>query len=202
VIGNTAVKIDLSVLVIFPELEVGYILDEVFLLFPGTMSTYGFDEEEIRSLVQEYRMTHDQIFRYLETKYGGQGIRGLSTRSVKRFCKLKGISRRSGVSNAQLHDIVLKSVTEVGPYYGYRTLKGHIEYNYASNVAEKRIQKTMKIVDPLNSTARLVAATRKLNPKTYHAPYFGYNLHMDQNEKVCGCVYEGFLAFIAHEIFF
>ena len=43
--------------------------------------------------------------------------------------------------------------------------------------------------DALRRT-RLLGTSRQMNPLTYYAPYFGYNVHFDQNEKLVdfGCV--------------
>jgi hypothetical protein len=63
-------------------------------------------------------------------------------------------------------------------------VKGHIECNYVKGISEKRIAAMLKNVDPVNADARKTGISQKLNPRRYHAPYFGYNLHVDQNEKV------------------
>lgn len=63
-------------------------------------------------------------------------------------------------------------------------LKGFLQFKYGLNAADKRIATAMKDVAPNQHLLRQQGMQNQVNPQRYHAPYFGYNLHMDQNEKV------------------
>ena len=51
-------------------------------------------------------------------------------------------------------------------------------------VAEERVGKALKQVNPGYNEARSDRARRQFNPIPYHANYFGERLHVDQNEKL------------------
>ena len=49
---------------------------------------------------------------------------------------------------------------------------------------EERVGKSLSRVSPVYSQARKTATARLVNPRCYHADYFGHKLHLDQNEKM------------------
>uniref|UniRef100_A0A914UQP7 Integrase catalytic domain-containing protein n=1 Tax=Plectus sambesii TaxID=2011161 RepID=A0A914UQP7_9BILA len=50
--------------------------------------------------------------------------------------------------------------------------------------SQRRIRAAQAVVAPSYLTNRRADAQRQTNPQPYRAPYFGDNLHMDQNEKL------------------
>ena len=58
-------------------------------------------------------------------------------------------------------------------------------------VSQRRISKSLQRVAPIDFDARRRDVLEKTNPIPYYAPFFGYNIHMDQNEKLqCyGCTH-------------
>ena len=51
-------------------------------------------------------------------------------------------------------------------------------------VSQRRITRSLRIVAPRAQDARRRDALDRTNPIPYFNPYFGYKVHMDQNEKV------------------
>ena len=49
---------------------------------------------------------------------------------------------------------------------------------------EVRVGTILRELNPSASSRRAETAGRSLNPRTYHADYFGHKLHFDQNEKL------------------
>ena len=72
---------------------------------------------------------------------------------------------------------------KVGPTYGRKTLCG-LHAADGVRVAEERVGKALKQVNPGYNEARSDRARRQFNPIPYHANYFGEKLHVDQNEKL------------------
>ena len=60
---------------------------------------------------------------------------------------------------------------------GYLRSKG-------TSISENTVAKVMKKIHPYHVSERHFKAGRSLNPKPYHADYFGQKLHIDQNEKL------------------
>ena len=72
---------------------------------------------------------------------------------------------------------------QVGPTYGRKTLTGLLA-SEGVKVAEERVGKALKEVNPVYHQARYHRAERRLNPIPYHASHFGNKIHIDQNEKL------------------
>ena len=53
-----------------------------------------------------------------------------------------------------------------------------------TSISENIVAKLMKEIYPYHASERHFKAARHLNPKPYHADYFGQKLHIDQNEKL------------------
>lgn len=65
----------------------------------------------IENLVYRENKTYIQISELLQKRFPNE--RGFSERSVRRYCKETGISKRSGVDEAELYDIVADTVAKV-----------------------------------------------------------------------------------------
>ena len=57
-------------------------------------------------------------------------------------------------------------------------------YLRSKGISENAVAKIMKNIYPYHASERHFKAARNLNPKPYHADYFGQKLHVDQNEKL------------------
>uniref|UniRef100_A0A915IHI6 Uncharacterized protein n=1 Tax=Romanomermis culicivorax TaxID=13658 RepID=A0A915IHI6_ROMCU len=53
--------------------------------------------------------------------------------------------------------------------------------------SQQRVGDALKRVLPVYHENRRKGIQNQLYPSPYYAPYFGYNLHMDRNEKVINC---------------
>ena len=58
------------------------------------------------------------------------------------------------------------------------------ESSQCREISQRRISRMLKKVAPCAHRERAHDLLEKTNPIPYHAPYFGYKLHMDQNEKI------------------
>ena len=52
-------------------------------------------------------------------------------------------------------------------------------------VSQRRVTRALRRVAPVELDERRRDAIDRTNPIPYFNPYFGYKIHMDQNEKVC-----------------
>ncbi|XP_033470470.2 uncharacterized protein LOC117249161 [Epinephelus lanceolatus] len=109
------------------------------------------------------------------------GGRGFSERNVRKFCADHGCSLM-GLSDAHLELEVAKAITETGPTYGRRMMKGCLAMK-GVHAAETRIGSVLRTMHQPYHEARRQGA-RNLNPVPYHAEYMGHKIHMDQNEKL------------------
>ena len=73
---------------------------------------------------------------------------------------------------------------QVGPSYGRKMMTGYLRGVKGVRVAEVRVGGALRELNPAASSRRAETAGRSLNPRTYHADYFGHKLHFDQNEKL------------------
>ena len=58
-------------------------------------------------------------------------------------------------------------------------------------VSERRVDKSLRLVNPGYNYAWRTNTARQMNPIHYHADYFGHKLHVDQSEKLVmfGCTH-------------
>ena len=63
-------------------------------------------------------------------------------------------------------------------------MKGHLLSRHNINASKRRVLTAMEHVAPGNFESRRTCARRRLVRRTMHAPYFGYMLCIDQNEKL------------------
>ena len=139
------------------------------------------DPEEIRYRILSLHETRKEIAQYLQQKYPGQT--GFSVRSVRRFCKKQGITRRSGIDDDSLDYIVEDKINVVGHSYGRKTMAGLLAAD-GMRVGERRVGRSLKRIAPEQQALRARVAHRLLNPVVYIAHHFGHKLHLDQNEKL------------------
>ncbi|XP_020899410.1 uncharacterized protein LOC110238104 [Exaiptasia diaphana] len=144
------------------------------------------DENYIRTLVVERRWTHKEISNFLKENYPGKD--GLSEMSVRRYCKVNNIHKSSRLPDNQLDVVVSNAVSQVGPTYGRKMLKGKLEAE-GVRVHDKRISKSLQRVAPGYHQQRVQNTARLFNPLPYKSDYFGHKIHLDQNEKLVmyGC---------------
>ena len=73
-----------------------------------------------------------------------------------------------------------------GHCYGRAMMQGAIHLQYGALlgcVSQRRISKSLQRVAPIEFDARRRDISEKTYPIPYYASYFGYKIHMDQNEK-------------------
>ena len=139
------------------------------------------DENLIRYMV--YRgESHAKISNYYQSLY--PGLRGLSARSVRRYCRRNDIHL---ISNTDIENIVRQFVQYYGHTYDRRLMQGSIRYELGISsgaVSQRRVSNALRAVAPAAYQARARDAVIRTNPVPYFAPYFGYKCHLDQNEKI------------------
>lgn len=74
-------------------------------------------------------------------------------------------------------------IFQLGCTYGRKMLKGYLD-STGIVCSVSRVGQSLARVNPDNHARRLRGIQGQVNAQKYHAPYFGYNLHVDQNEKV------------------
>ena len=136
-------------------------------------------ESEIRQRVADGQ-THEQISSFLRAVFSSQ--RGLSSRSVRRFCAMSGIRYRSGLTNAELDNVVSSQVHTVGHSYDRRSMQGLLR-SQGIRVSQ-RIGSALRRTFHQAHSQRLTNIVHHINPIPYHATFFGEKLHFDQNEKL------------------
>ena len=68
-------------------------------------------EAFIRKKVEKERWTHVKLSAFLRESY--PGMRGVSIRSMERFCSVKGIHKSSRLSKQQLDEAVSDAIAKV-----------------------------------------------------------------------------------------
>lgn len=79
--------------------------------------------------------------------------------------------------------IVATAVSQVGPTYGRKTMKGLLA-SRGVIAGDKQIGRSLATVQPAYLKRRLTRTESETNPHMYYAEYFGHKLHVDQNEKL------------------
>ena len=80
------------------------------------------NKEKVEHLAVNEARTHEEVYQILLKRY--PGIKGLSCRSVRRFCKSHGITRRSEVDDETLDTVVHNQIELLGHCYSRRTMQG------------------------------------------------------------------------------
>ena len=147
------------------------------------MAAFGevADELFVRDLVIR-GVSYREISDYYRSQY--PHIRGLTERSVRRYCNERSIRR---ISNDELDAIVAQHIDLYGHSYGRRMMQGSIRAMLgitSGGVSQRRISEASRRVAPHAFQARTYDTLQRTNPIPYFAPYFGYKGHFDQNEKV------------------
>ena len=63
---------------------------------------------------------------------------------------------------------------------------------FSGVVSQRRVAKALQQIAPHANELRACDIYKRTNPVPYFAPYFGYKVHMDQNEKIAqsfGCTH-------------
>ena len=79
--------------------------------------------------------------------------------------------------------------SQYGHTYGRRMMQGTLRYQLQQGsrrfeISQRQISSMLKKVAPSAHDERAHDLLDRTNPVPYYAPYFGYKLHMDQNEKL------------------
>ena len=129
-------------------------------------------ERDIRRLVEE-GMSHSAISLYLR-QCEPSIHRGLSERSVRRFCGQRQIHYRSRLTDAELDRRVHDAVRSVGHSYGRRTMHGFLR-SQNLHVSQRRSGRALLRVAPRPTHSRRTRTYRQTNPVPYRANYYGEN---------------------------
>lgn len=135
-------------------------------------------------------MTHHDIAIHLQQIY--PDTKGLSERSVRRYCGNQNITR---MTDDELDGIVEDFVTRYGHGYGRSMMQGSIRAAIGITVgimSQRHVSNSLRRVAPVEFEQQTRDLLERTNPIPYYAPYFGYKVHMDQNEKIgqsIGCTH-------------
>lgn len=141
---------------------------------------FSTHEDIIRDLISQ-GWTYDQISDHLSSLTGES--RGLSARSLRRYCADRCIGRRSMcIDDVELERVLLVAIARVGHSYGRRSMQGLLA-SEGVQVSQSRLSSIMERIAPIQHAARQQDAHRLLNPIPYRARCYGAKLHLDQNEK-------------------
>ena len=149
------------------------------------------DKELVRELIS-CGCSYDEIAQELRSALGT--VRGFSARSLRRFCQNNGL-RRQPVSNEELDYLVTRNIVRYGHSYGRTMMQGSIRADLPLSArrapSERRVSEALRRGAPEAFEARTRNVLDRTNPIPYYAPYFGYKLHIDQNEKLVmfGCTH-------------
>uniref|UniRef100_A0A914VGW3 Uncharacterized protein n=1 Tax=Plectus sambesii TaxID=2011161 RepID=A0A914VGW3_9BILA len=83
----------------------------------------------------------------------------------------------------QLSRAVDEATREVGGTYGRKVMRGYLRLK-GVRAGVNQIGAAQRRVAPFYADNRRRDLQRQVNPQTYRAPHYGYNLHFDQNEKL------------------
>jgi len=147
----------------------------------------SMDVEEMKKLIAEEKpRTIDQL-----VDVAAQRLNlNISRPSMYRFIKANNLNLAPKyIGDTELIEEIKAVISRHGPYYGRKTVKGALAAE-GIHASQRRIGKHLRQIHPQNHIRRALNVHRQLNPGKYRAPYFGYNLHLDQNEKLVdyGCV--------------
>ncbi len=99
--------------------------------------------------------------------------RGLSSRSVRRYCNAHGIYRQGRLNVCDVDKLIERAAYELGPSYGRRTLNGYLRAQGAV-LGEQRVRNAMTRVAPAYIGERRV---HSYNPIPYYAEYHGHKVY-------------------------
>ena len=122
--------------------------------------------------------------------------RGISKRSVRRYCKDRSIHR---LTDRELDVIVGDFLELYGHGYGRSMMQGSIRARLgvlSCAVSQRRVARSLQRPAPMAYEARARDLLERTDPIPYYAPYFGYKCHIDQNENIAqtyGCTHVALL---------
>ena len=109
--------------------------------------------------------TYERISAYIQQLTGRS--RGFSCRTVRRFCRDRGMLLRHTLGDVELDQCV---ILRVGHAYGRKTMQGLLR-SHGIVVSQSRIAASLRRVAPIPYHARRADAHRMLNPFPYHASH-------------------------------
>ncbi|XP_067098565.1 uncharacterized protein [Osmerus mordax] len=130
--------------------------------------------------MRQEKCSYADIANNITAQFGVE--RGVSARSVRRFCAENVVPKRNALTTQQLQVEVASAINEAGPTYGRKMLTGYLAAK-GVHAAERRVGSILEnLCQPYN--AERYNGARNLNPSPYYAKYMGHKLHIDQNEKL------------------
>ena len=103
-----------------------------------------------------------------------------------------GITR---LTDTELDELVGRFVANYGHTYGRAMMQGSIRASIGVTfgaVSQRRVSDSLRRIAPGAFEARTRDLIERTNPIPYYAPFFGYKVRMDQNEKIAqrfGCTH-------------
>ena len=128
-------------------------------------------EREIAARVTA-RETYQQISQNLRQR--NPSIRGLSARSVRRFCVSRGIHYRSRMNDQELDVHVALRVQTVGHSYGRKTMQGLLRVS-GIRASQRRVGHSLSRVAPGPHHSRRQLTHQRINPVTHLVAVDGYS---------------------------
>ena len=138
-------------------------------------------EAVVRQMVEIESKSHEKVSEGLKVQFPSK--RGLSSRSIWRFCSEHDIHASSRLEQPQLSQVVPSAVDQVGPTYGRKTMKGFLACG-GIRAGQRQIAAVLPYANPAYHHKRQTSTAKLLNPIPYHASYFGHKVYIDQNEKM------------------
>lgn len=135
----------------------------------------------VRQMVEVERKSHETVSERLKIQFPSR--RGLSSRSVRRYCSEHEIHATSRLELPQLSRVVATAISQVGPTYGRKTMKGFLACG-GIRAGQRQIAAVMPHCNPEYHRKRQTNTAKLMNPIPYYASYFGHKIHIDQNEKM------------------
>ena len=138
------------------------------------------DVEEVRGMIQR-GLSHLQISSHLKELFPDK--RGIIERSVRRYFKRNRITI---ITDHELEEIFGNLINRFGHGYGRSLMQGSDRAIVGSTVrvvSQRRVSETLRRLAPIPFEERTRDLLQRTNPIPYLALYFGYKVHMDQNEK-------------------
>lgn len=125
------------------------------------------DDQEVLHMVQR-GVSHSAIAFHYQSQYPNE--RGLSERSVRRYCHERGIAR---LNHNEVKNIVYDLIRMYGHSYGRRLMQGSVRSLLGITggaVSQRRIARALREVAPHQYQARALDILERTNPVPYIAP--------------------------------
>ena len=121
--------------------------------------------------------THESVASIYRTLF--PATRGISARSVRRYCKYHNITR---LQDEELEGIVRYFIIHYGHTYGRKLMQGSIRALVGSTlnvVSQKRASRALKNVVRVANEARARHLIDQTNLISYYSPCLRYKCHLD-----------------------